>query len=117
MTIFEKIKEEIMADSMNEPYTKKGIPPLFYATKEARLVVVGQAPGRKAEESRIFWNDASGDRLREWMGISREVFYGSENIAQLPRQGIQEKPNRNRKKLPRPFAQVPTPSPSITIKF
>ncbi|MFY9612702.1 MAG: uracil-DNA glycosylase family protein, partial [Tissierellaceae bacterium] len=84
MTIFEKIKEEIMADSMNEPYTKKGIPPLFYATKEARLVVVGQAPGRKAEESRIFWNDASGDRLREWMGISREVFYGSENIAQLP---------------------------------
>lgn len=65
MMIFEKIKQEIMNDPMNESYTKKGIPPLFKASVEARIAIVGQAPGRKAEETRLFWNDLSGDRLRE----------------------------------------------------
>jgi uracil-DNA glycosylase len=84
MMIFEKIKNEIMADPMNESYTKMGIPPLFKASVDARIVVVGQAPGRKAEESRLFWNDLSGDRLREWMGVSREIFYSTNRIAHLP---------------------------------
>lgn len=82
--IFEKIKQEIMADPMNEPYTKKGIPPLFKASVDARIVIVGQAPGRKAEATQLFWNDLSGDRLREWMGVSREIFYNTNRIAHLP---------------------------------
>lgn len=73
-----------MADPMNETYTKRGVPPLFKASKEARIAIVGQAPGRKAEESQLFWNDLSGDRLREWMGISRETFYETDYIAHLP---------------------------------
>lgn len=84
MIIFQEIKQEIMADPMNESYTGKGIPPLFKASKDARIVIVGQAPGSKAEATRLFWNDLSGDRLREWMGISREEFYGTNCIAQLP---------------------------------
>lgn len=84
MTRFDEIKEEIMADLMNESYTSRKIPPLFKASKDARLVIVGQAPGRKAEETRLFWNDPSGDRLREWMGVSREEFYNTDLIAQLP---------------------------------
>lgn len=84
MKVFDKIHMEIMADSMNQTYTKNGIFPLFKATKVARIVIVGQAPGRKAEETRLFWNDPSGDRLREWMGVTREEFYGSEYLAQLP---------------------------------
>ena len=55
MTRFDEIKEEIMADLMNESYTSRKIPPLFKASKDARLVIVGQAPGRKAEETRLFW--------------------------------------------------------------
>lgn len=82
--LFEKIKEEIMADPMNESYTQKEIPPLFKASIDARIVIVGQAPGRKAEETRLFWNDSSGDRLREWLGISREIFYSTNRIAHLP---------------------------------
>jgi uracil-DNA glycosylase len=82
--IFEKIKQEIMADPMNEAYTIKGIPPLFKASIDARIVIVGQAPGSKAEATRLFWNDLSGDRLREWMGISRETFYNNDYIAVLP---------------------------------
>lgn len=84
MTIFEKLKQEIMADPMNDNYTRRGIPPLFKASEDARIVIVGQAPGRKAEESRLFWNDLSGDRLREWMGISRKEFYETDRIAHLP---------------------------------
>ena len=84
MIIFEKIKQEIMADPMNESYTEKGIQPLFKASQDARIAIVGQAPGRKAEETCLFWNDPSGDRLREWMGISREEFYNTNRIAQLP---------------------------------
>lgn len=84
MTILEEIRQEIMADAMNHPYTIKGIQPLFKASKDARIAIVGQAPGRKAEETRLFWNDLSGDRLREWMGISREEFYETNHIAQLP---------------------------------
>lgn len=84
MTPFEAICDEIMEDPMNQEYTKRGIMPLFQASQDARLVVVGQAPGRRAEETRLFWNDPSGDRLRDWMGITRETFYGSKYIAQLP---------------------------------
>lgn len=82
--IFEKIKQEIMDDPMNEIYTQRGIPPLFKASKDARIAIVGQAPGRKAEETRLFWNDLSGDRLRAWMGVSREQFYETDHIAHLP---------------------------------
>lgn len=84
MIIFEKIKQEIMADQMNESYTKMGIPPLFKASVDARIAIVGQAPGRKAEATQLFWNDLSGDRLREWMGVSREIFYTTNRIAHLP---------------------------------
>ncbi|MGI6366286.1 MAG: uracil-DNA glycosylase family protein [Bacillota bacterium] len=84
MSVFEDIKGEIMTDPMNEPYTREGIPPLFKASQNARIAIVGQAPGRKAEETRLFWNDLSGDRLREWLGVSRQEFYETDRIAQLP---------------------------------
>ena len=84
MDIFEMIKQEIMADPMNDYYTRDGISPLFKASENAGIAIVGQAPGRKAEKSQLYWNDLSGDRLREWMGISREEFYGTDRIAHLP---------------------------------
>lgn len=84
MSEFEQIRYQIIADPMNERYTSRDIEPLFKATEEARIAIIGQAPGRKAEESQLFWNDLSGDRLREWMGISREVFYETSKIAHLP---------------------------------
>jgi len=84
MIIFEEIKQEIMNDPMNQSYTERGILPLFRASKDARIAVVGQAPGSKAEKTQLFWNDPSGDRLREWLGISREEFYKTNRIAQLP---------------------------------
>lgn len=73
-----------MNDPMNSGYTARGIEPLFKASKDARIVIVGQAPGRKAEETRLYWNDLSGDRLREWLGMTREEFYSTDCIAHLP---------------------------------
>ena len=84
MRIFDDIKQEIMADPMNASYTDRGVEPLFKATRDAKIVIIGQAPGRKAEETQMFWNDPSGDRLRDWMGISREVFYDTHSVAHLP---------------------------------
>lgn len=84
MSEFEQIRYQIIADPMNERYTSRDIEPLFKATEDARIAIIGQAPGRKAEESQLFWNDLSGDRLREWMSISREVFYETSKIAHLP---------------------------------
>jgi len=84
MRIFDDIKQEIMADPMNASYTDRGVEPLFKATRDAKIVIIGQAPGRKAEETQMFWNDPSGDRLRDWMGISREVFYDTHRVAHLP---------------------------------
>ena len=81
---FQKIFEEIKADPMNQEYTKKGIDPLYYADADARILIVGQAPGRVAQDTQIVWNDKSGDRLRDWMGVSHDEFYYSGKIAVLP---------------------------------
>lgn len=78
--IFQAIKE----DPQNTSYTAQGIDPLYSAHQEAKILIVGQAPGIRAQESRLFWNDPSGDRLREWLGISYEEFYSSSKLAILP---------------------------------
>ena len=56
-----KLIEEIKNDEENKKYTEQGIDPLFSAPKEARIVIVGQAPGIKAQENRLYWKDKSGD--------------------------------------------------------
>ena len=54
----------------------------FYAT--SKILIVGQAPGIKVRESGIPWNDASGDRLREWLGVTKKQFYSTKNFAIVP---------------------------------
>jgi uracil-DNA glycosylase len=58
--------------------------PVLQCHGSARILVAGQAPGRKVHESGIPFNDASGDRLRSWLGISPEVFYDQRKVALLP---------------------------------
>jgi uracil-DNA glycosylase len=50
----------------------------------ARLMIISQAPGTKVHNTGIPWNDASGDRLRGWMGVSRTQFYDSAKLAIMP---------------------------------
>lgn len=58
--------------------------PVLQADPRATVLVAGQAPGRRVHDSGVPFDDASGDRLREWMGVTREVFYSPEKIAILP---------------------------------
>lgn len=58
--------------------------PILQAGVAARIVIIGQAPGRRVHESGIPWQDPSGDRLREWMGVDQATFYDPERIALVP---------------------------------
>lgn len=84
MDTFIKIFEEIKQDPMNQVFTQANIDPLYSVSKEVRLLIIGQAPGIRAQETRLFWNDPSGDRLRDWLNISRATFYESKEIGILP---------------------------------
>jgi len=58
--------------------------PVLQCSPSARILIAGQAPGRRVHDSGIPFDDASGDRLRAWMGIDRERFYDADRIAILP---------------------------------
>ena len=77
------IISQIENDSRNYEYTKRNIPPILQVNSKANVLIIGQAPGKKVEESLIPFNDKSGDTLISWMGIDRDTFY-SDKIAILP---------------------------------
>lgn len=58
--------------------------PVFRLAANARLLIVGQAPGTKVHATGIPWNDPSGDRLRAWLALDRDTFYDTARIAILP---------------------------------
>ena len=58
--------------------------PVFQVSRKASILIAGQAPGIKVHESGIPFTDASGDRLRDWMGVSKNDFYNANKIAILP---------------------------------
>lgn len=84
MDSLEQLVADIMADEQNASYTEQGIKPLFTVPKTARINIVGQAPGIRAQESGLYWNDPSGDNLRKWLGVDRETFYNSGLFAVVP---------------------------------
>lgn len=77
--IINKIKQ----DESNIEYTKRNIPPILQVSKSAKILIIGQAPGKKVEETLIPFNDKSGETLISWMGIDKDIFY-SNKIAILP---------------------------------
>ncbi len=58
--------------------------PILNFHKTSKILIVGQAPGIRAHESETPWNDPSGDRLRQWMGVTPETFYDPKQIAIVP---------------------------------
>jgi uracil-DNA glycosylase len=58
--------------------------PVCVAARTARILIAGQAPGTRVHASGIPFDDPSGDRLREWMNVSRETFYDPNKIAIVP---------------------------------
>ncbi len=78
----------VSADARACTLCKKQLPfkprPVFLVGRTARLLIVGQAPGRRVHETGIPWNDPSGDVLRAWLGMERSEFYDSSRIAIVP---------------------------------
>lgn len=83
MTSLKEIFEKLESDERNQSYTQRGIHPVFQVDPKAKVLLIGQAPGRKVEESGIPFLDQSGKTLMSWLGISPELFY-SNQIAILP---------------------------------
>ncbi len=79
-----KIYNEIINDPDNQEYTIKGWLPIYTVSNESKIVIIGQAPGIKAQESKIAWNDLSGNKLRDWLGVTREDFYETSKFALIP---------------------------------
>lgn len=64
--------------------TKHQPRPVAWFRPGARLLIAGQAPGLRVHESGVPFNDPSGDRLRDWMGLTRDTFYDKDRIAIVP---------------------------------
>ncbi|OBU15855.1 IclR family transcriptional regulator [Photobacterium aquimaris] len=58
--------------------------PIIQAHQQAKLLIIGQAPGIKVHQSGIPWHDASGERLRRWLDLDNETFYDPTQIAIIP---------------------------------
>lgn len=84
MTSFTSLLNEVRACTLCAEHLPLGPRPILQADPSARILIAGQAPGRKVHETGVPFNDASGDRLRAWLGISREVFYDATQVAILP---------------------------------
>ncbi|MCF7982339.1 MAG: uracil-DNA glycosylase family protein [Pseudomonadales bacterium] len=76
--------QEIRACKLCEVDLPLGANPVLDFTPKAKLLVVGQAPGTRVHATGIPWNDPSGDRLREWMGLDKPSFYDATKIAIVP---------------------------------
>jgi uracil-DNA glycosylase len=58
--------------------------PIFRVSATARLLIISQAPGTRVHETGLSFNDRSGDRLRDWLGVSRDTFYDQSRVAIVP---------------------------------
>lgn len=84
MESFSSLVSDVRACTLCEANLPLGPRPVIQVHPDAKILIAGQAPGRKVHESGIPFDDASGDRLREWLGVSREVFYNSKQLAIVP---------------------------------
>jgi uracil-DNA glycosylase len=79
-----ELREKIAACTMCAAHLPLGPRPVARFSASARILIIGQAPGTKVHNSGVPWDDDSGDRLREWLGIVKATFYDEAKVAQMP---------------------------------
>jgi len=79
-----KLKLDIKNCTICEKHLPLGPNPVCQFGNGTRIMIIGQAPGKKVHESGIPWDDASGDRLRAWLGVSENEFYDEKKIGLVP---------------------------------
>ncbi|MEW9625439.1 uracil-DNA glycosylase family protein [Rhodanobacter geophilus] len=81
---FDRLVARVRACRLCEAHLPLGPRPVLQASPRSRLLIVSQAPGRKVHDTGIPFNDVSGDRLREWLGVDKATFYDAGRIAIVP---------------------------------
>jgi len=81
---YKKLIKEVRGCSICMPHLPMGPNPVFRINPKAKILIAGQAPGIRVHKTGIPFNDPSGVRLREWMGIGEDVFYDEEKVAIIP---------------------------------
>ncbi len=84
MKSFPSLLTEVRGCTICAAHLPHGVRPVLQIHPEARVLIAGQAPGSKVHGTGVPFDDPSGQRLREWMGVTREVFYDPKRIAILP---------------------------------
>lgn len=84
LTKLDKLLIEVRDCRVCESKLSLGPNPIVRAKRNARILIIGQAPGTKVHASGVPWDDPSGKRLREWMQIDDQVFYNQAKIAIVP---------------------------------
>ncbi|HEX6317735.1 MAG TPA: uracil-DNA glycosylase family protein [Burkholderiales bacterium] len=79
-----RVSREARACELCKAHLPNPPKPVFLVGATARLLIVGQAPGRRVHETGIPWNDPSGEVLREWLALERAQFYDTSRIAIVP---------------------------------
>lgn len=75
---------DIKCCTVCEPKLPAGANPVLTVNDQARILIIGQAPGMKVHLSGIPWDDQSGRELRGWLGVTEEIFYDSKHFAIVP---------------------------------
>lgn len=84
MIPFASLLAQVRACTLCADHLPHGPRPVLQLHPQARILIVGQAPGRVVHASGVPFDDLSGDRLRDWMGITRATFYDETKIAIVP---------------------------------
>lgn len=79
-----QLVKDIKACQKCKEYLPLGARPILQVAENARVLIVGQAPGKKVHETGLPWNDKSGDTLRMWLSIDKKQFYNDNRIAIAP---------------------------------
>lgn len=88
MLIFSCYMKKLLSEIRTCTVCTKFLPnkprPIVQASIHSKIVIIGQAPGQKVQNSSIPWDDASGNELRRWLGVSKEQFYDEQLFALVP---------------------------------
>jgi len=81
---YDQLAAEIRACTLCAAHLPLGPRPVWRGQRSARLAVISQAPGTRVHETGLSFNDPSGDRLRDWLGLDRAAFYDETQVAIVP---------------------------------
>ena len=80
--------ETLLTDIRHCTFCEKLLPfgprPVVQMSAHSKIIIIGQAPGRKVHESGVPWNDASGKTLRKWLNVDDSIFYDPECFGIMP---------------------------------